>query len=597
MKVYVAQINSVIGNLEGNFRLIVQESLKALQQKCDVIVFPELATTGYPPKDLLRINSFWEDEAVVIDKLLYFLKEQNRQITVIVGGLHEVFKTYGCVSRFNAAWVLDKHFGKRVVHKKLLPSYDVFDEVKYFNASEDLYRPTPVLVRHHLGQYSKVNINILICEDIWNNNFSSSESNYSTDPVSYLQHKQPLFVLNASPFYVGKILETQDLIKSISNRIKAPVVWCNQVGAHDDIVTGGYSMVSVPSTGFNQSNVLMAKPFEQDSLYVQLSDDVTNHNNFNPDKTPIDSNKLGLVLPKINEQTIDKNEFDVWCIYKALCLHVMDYKSQCGFKTAVLGLSGGIDSAVVAVIAVHVFGSENLVSISMPSKFSSKRSVSDAQELADNLKIQLQIKEIKEAHKTISNLFLSGGKQKFDNSLTDENIQPRIRGLILMAHSNEFPPCLVLTTGNKSELAQGYCTLYGDTCGGLAVLSDVWKTDVFNLAKFINKYFHKPIPDNIINKPPSAELKEDQIDSDSLLDYDILDPILKLFIEKEKSLEEVCILYKDDLNVKQSDIIGVYNRYVKSEYKRQQLPPGPKVSRRGFSSGRRMPIAMKRTKI
>jgi NAD+ synthase (glutamine-hydrolysing) len=300
---------------------------------------------------------------------------------------------------------------------------------------------------------------------------------------------------------------------------------------------------------------------------------------------------------------IDPADWECWTIFKALCLHMADYKRRCGFQRAVIGLSGGIDSAVVAVIAREVFGSENVMGIAMPSPYSSEGSVADARALAENLKIGFQIKNITETYEAVKRLFLSGGKPEFASSLTDENIQPRARGMILMAHSNEFDPCLLLTTGNKSEIAIGYCTIYGDMCGGLAVISDLWKSQVYKLAAFINRYFDV-IPPDTITKPASAELKPDQKDTDSLPPYEVLDPLLRLIVEQEMSPVQVFATgwfkARQGLGADQIDsgtVNAMYRKYRTAEYKRQQMPPGPKLQQRSFGSGRRMPIAMKLTTV
>lgn len=616
MDVFVAQVNPTVGDLAGNLAIIKQNVLLAMQSDCDVIVFPELVTVGYPPRDLLYASSFWEEHDKLIRKLVEFLKAQDKQITVIVGGLHEEMLSGGRYARYNAAWILDKHYGQRVVHKRLLPCYDVFDETRYFSSGKDEpYFPIPIYVekRPRTSTESQRTISytvlcdVLICEDIWNNEYCGGDewmkpATYTMDPVETVARhgKGPLFVLNGSPFWMGKIQETKTLVERVCSRIRQPVVWCNQVGAHDDIITGGYSMVSIPETTGNAVATRMAKAFQEDHFIVQLADSHTHHSNLN----------LGRDIrhPLIDPITcwgkeIDAADFEMASMYRALCLHVSDYKRRCGFKRAVLGLSGGIDSAVVAVVAADVFGSENVTGLGLPSKYSSDGSIKDARELADALKIGFDVKSIKEAHEAIRRLFLSGGKQKFDSSLTDENIQPRVRGMILMAHSNEYDPCLLLTTGNKSEITIGYCTIYGDMCGGLAVISDVWKTQVYDLARFINKYRGECIPVDTIDKPPSAELREDQQDTDSLPPYSVLDPLLQMFVEDEMTVDEVLASpwFKNQPatmdQVDSGTVRSMYRKYRIAEYKRMQMPPGAKIQKRSFGSGRRMPIAMKLTTV
>ena len=612
MKVMVAQINPIVGDLAGNLSLIQQNILQAVSSDCGVVVFPELATTGYPPRDLLYSSAFWEDHKRVIDKLDAFVRHMSQQITVIVGGLHEEMLSGGRYARYNAAWILDQHFGRRVVHKRLLPCYDVFDETRYFSSGADEpYAPIPIHLVRKLGTKEigcDILCDVLICEDIWNNEYRGGEewmkpATYTTDPLEAIARhgKGPLFVLNGSPFWIGRIGEVQELVESICKRLQQPVVWCNQVGSHDDIITGGYSMVSIPGNLFNNFGQVIdtrrAKAFQEDSMIVRLSDEQTSHSNLNEGRDI----KSPLIDPPMLAATeVDASDFEMWTIYKALFLHMADYKRRCGFQKAVLGLSGGIDSAVVAVIAAHVFGSENVTGIAMPSPYSSDGSVSDAEKLAHNLHIGFQVKKITESYGSIKRLFLSGGKQQFDRPVTDENIQPRVRGVILMVHSNEHDPCLLLTTGNKSEITVGYCTIYGDMCGGLAVISDLWKTEVYSLAKFMNKYFEEPIPEDTITKPASAELRPDQQDTDSLPPYKILDPLLRLFVEEEMSPERVFQTSWFQVPARPLDsktVMEMYRKYRIAEYKRQQMPIGPKLSRRAFSSGRRMPIAMKLTTV
>lgn len=609
MTVMVAQINPCVGDLSGNLSLIQDSILKAISAQCDVVVFPELATTGYPPRDLLYSREFWENHKEMIDKLDHFIRGQSRQITVIVGGLHEEMLSGGRYARYNAAWILDKHFGRRVVHKRLLPCYDVFDETRYFSSGVDEpYSPIPIR-----ADGEDVLCDILICEDIWNNSDEDwmKPATYMTDPLEAVARhgKGPLFVLNGSPFWIGKIEETQKLVESICERLDQPVVWCNQVGSHDDIITGGYSIVSVPYHEKTETRVVTrrAKAFQEDTMIVVFKNIKTNGSALWRGPYEPGGYDSDFTLPPSKfrpHNYVDPEDHKMWTVYKALFLHMSDYKRRCGFKKAVLGLSGGIDSAVVAVIAAHVFGSENVTGIGMPSPYSSEGSVNDAEILANRLKIKFEIKKITKSYEAIKDLFLSGGKQKFDKPVTDENIQPRVRGMILMAHSNEYDPCLLLTTGNKSEITVGYCTIYGDMCGGLAVISDLWKTQVYELARFMNKYFDKPIPIDTIEKPASAELRSDQKDTDSLPPYDILDPLLRMFVEQEMSPTQVFATGWFEKHgglgnnkIDSGEVRMMFRKYRTAEYKRLQMPPGAKLQQRSFGSGRRMPIAMKLTRV
>lgn len=625
MKLMIAQINSTVGDLAGNLRIIKQNILLASQSKCDVVVFPELATTGYPPRDLLYSKKFWADHDAVIDNLVEFIS-QHKQITVFVGGLDQEVLADGRYARYNAAWVLDKHYGRRVVHKTLLPCYDVFDETRYFLPNEDEHnsRVSIRVLRDHptSPRYCDVECDVLICEDIWNNQHRSDNeewmkpATYLKDPLDSVDNHSangPLIVLNASPFWIGKIEETQELIEGIVTRIDRPVVWCNQIGAHDDIVTGGYSMVSIPFAvdvqGRAKSATRIASPFQEDQIVVSLDDECTPHSNLSviwSKATSVRKEPVSLLdQAELWGNKIEARDFEMWSVYKALYLHMYDYKRRCGFKKGIIGLSGGIDSAVVAAIAADVFQND-VICVGMPSPYSSEASLLDAKSLADNLKIAFDVKDITEIYEQVKNLFLSGGQQQFANPVTDENIQPRVRAMLLMAYCNEYN-ALLLTTGNKSELTVGYCTINGDMCGGLAVLSDIWKTDVYRLARFINRYRDNVIPQNTINRPASAELKPNQEDTDSLPPYNVLDPMLQMMVEREMTPEE--ILADGSIMANHSEFFAkiksplqlirdIYQMYSRSEYKRQQLAPGPKLHRCGaYGSGRRKPIAAKITSL
>ncbi len=594
MKTMMCQINPTVGDFKGNLQIIEAEISSALQEQCDVVLFPEMAICGYPPRDLLCRESFWTEHDKALDRLFAFLHSKP-QITVIVGGLHQVRLTHGRHARYNAAWILDKHFGRRVVHKRLLPCYDVFDETRYFSSDPDQpYRPIDICLGRDRDKKKFVACDVLICEDIWNHRFKADTrllpASYDVDPISELRGEGPLFILNASPFWMGKIQQTQTLLEDISSTIGRPVFWCNQVGAHDDLVFGGYSMAVMKATQ-DKDQILMAqtmtaKAFAEDRIIVAIGDT----------RTGFMGSSHDLYDPSLNGKKIEPEDYDLWTMYQALRLHLIDYCKRTGFKTAVLGLSGGIDSAVVAVIAAHALGSENIAAIAMPSPYSAPESTSDAEELARNLKIYFEKHDITELYRLYQSHFLSGGKQKFDNPVTDENFQPRIRATLLMGYSNEFNN-LLITTGNKSEIAVGYCTLYGDMAGGLGMLSDVWKTEVFALAKFINKYFDNVIPQNTIDRPPSAELKADQVDIDSLPPYETLDPILKALIEEEMSVDQ--ILNTLDLSKTSGEAFTLVKKidrmYRINEFKRQQMPIGCKLQHRSFGSGRRVPIAMKLT--
>lgn len=616
MRVMLSQCNPTVGDLEGNLQLMLQEIAYAIQHGCHVIVFPELVTTGYPPRDLLHREEFWDSHEQLITQLQVYIYTQNSPITVIFGGLHRVFGTYNRVSRYNAAFIIDNiNRQTRVVHKTLLPSYDVFDEARHFQPSEPGRRPIPITVGVtavnpkprpsdedprlplpiNVGT-STVDCDVLICEDIWNYKFRSADSwagSYDRDPVSELTGDGPIFVLNGSPFWEGKIKHVIQLVESICQGTGRPVIYVNQVGAHDDIVTHGGSLVCIPFDYSPRRRVLtrVGNLFTTDQMIV----DIEYHGEYAVDKLfprGLDqpTGGLGLRMPEWFGKQITEQDFDIWCDWQALRLFLTDYCRRTGFKEVVLGLSGGIDSAVVCALAADALGAKNVHGIAMPSVFSSEGSIIDAKQLADNLAIgTFEVISIGDMHQDFRSKLLSGGQQKFQFGVTDENIQPRLRMILLMARSNDYG-WLLLTTGNKSELAVGYCTLYGDMAGGLAVISDIPKIRVFEMAECYNKYKRaEVIPLNTIRKAPSAELAPGQKDTDSLPPYSVLDPILEM-IYRDVSISDIIQYVGNPKLVR--DIIA---RVERNEYKRRQIPDGPKVRSRSFGSGRRMPVAAKYT--
>lgn len=617
MKVYLAQVSPTVGDLRGNFSMMKQQIQFAVQTDADVVVFPELVTVGYPPKDLLYNNQIWESHDVLVKQMQTFINAIGKQVTVIFGGLHQVTQTYGRYSRYNAAFIVDPHYKTRIVHKRLLPCYDVFDESRHF--ASGINEPyLPVLIRINRGNESHdIKTDVIICEDMWN--FGSignvswmAPESYTHDPISHLKGDGPVFIINGSPFWRGKIKATSDLVKNISMHLKRPVVWVNQVGGQDDLVFGGYSMVAVPHCikGYSNSSGIdfyMCEAFAQDYCLVRtedISDPVIKF--LRPGESCCDSGETALLQPKqpfnprptfkYNDKIVEESDFETWCLFSALKLGLYDYCCRNGFKEIVFGASGGIDSAVVGAIAALAVGGANVTAITMPSKFSSEGSVADAKSLAENFGMNFIQWPIGEIHTEFRNKMLSGGKQKFSSDVVDQNIQPRVRGTLLMGYSNDTGALLV-STGNRSEAACGFTTMYGDSCGGFALLLDVFKTQVYDLARFINKYnkgelLSGTIPVNSIDKPPSAELAEGQKDIDSLPPYDILDKVLEDIIEHEMPTSDLILKYKDPTLVNK-----VLNMYKKSEWKRQQSPISPKVSLRSFGSGRRMPISSKITLI
>lgn len=536
MNIGLAQINATVGDLEGNTRRIVEACRLLEAQGSEIILTPELVLTGYPPQDLLFQSDF-------VPMSLQALKEIHKAVG-------EAAWIVGCVQKnpsrsgrpfFNAAAILERGKEIRWVYKTLLPTYDVFDEARYF---EPCQKPTPIEIKGRL-------FGVTICEDIWTPDYLP-RSLYSCDPVEVLCEAKVEAILNlsASPFQLGKPQRREDMIKNRARRHGVPFYYCNAVGGNDELVFDGHSL-AVAADG---------------AILARLP-------GFEESAQPVSGGVLGTISNAMED------------LRRALVLGVRDYASKCGFQSAVLGLSGGIDSAVVACIAVEALGAAKVTGVAMPSPFSSTHSVEDALALAENLGITcLKI--------PIGESFASFKKQMqpvfgdLPEDATEENMQARLRGLTLMSLSNKFGH-LLLTTGNKSEVAVGYCTLYGDMAGGLAAISDVPKTLVYKLAAHLN-HKEEVIPRRTIEKPPSAELRPDQKDQDTLPPYDILDGILKLYVEENLGAAEIVAAGYDPETVR-----WVTRRVDFNEYKRQQAAPGLKVTSRAFGMGRRMPIAQK----
>ena len=590
MKIMLCQINPLVGDIKGNLQLLFNDISNANEEKCDVVVFPELCLTGYPPRDLLYKQSIWQSHQRAVQKITDFVKTFNRQITVIFGGLHENLGTYGRSERYNAAFIIDRKT-TRIVYKRLLPCYDVFDETRYFKSGiNEPYIPIPIIVGD-INPYV-VPCDVIICEDMWNHRFGDTNhllpATYTENPISQLKGSGPIFILNGSPFWRGKIQRTIQIVEGIAYDTHRPVCWVNQMGAHDDIITGGYSMIALPARTTNALlpnyvQISVGKAFETDRIVFDLADHPKQEDKL-PDYPRLmfsESNSyLCMDHPALNGQKIDLSDFDCWANYEALKLYLRDYCRKTSFTDVVLGLSGGIDSALVCSIAVDALGPEHVHAVTMPSKFSSQGSVSDSEQLAKNLGIELQNISITRIHNAVRNIIGSV------SSLTDENIQPRCRMLILMALSNENN-WLLLTTGNKSELSVGYCTLYGDMAGGLSVIGDLMKTEVFKMCHMINRYWPERIPEAILTKPPSAELRDGQVDSETLPEYDLLDPLLE-DIMMDLPIDE--IMRRTTIPER---VVEIIHKVERNEYKREQLPKNPKLCARSFGSGRRMPIAAK----
>lgn len=537
MKIAAAQINPIVGDLEGNLKKILDAIQKAKSQQADIVLFSELALTGYPPEDFLLLP--------------HFIKAAEEKLTSIITASEGICTIVGTV-RFNphkaekflynsAAIIVN---GKCIgfYDKILLPTYDVFDERRYFEPGQN----SPI------WELKGKKIAVTICEDIWQHASLVESTSYLCDPILELKKHKPDLLLNlsASPYNVSRFPIRVEVCKRVAATLQCPVILCNQVGGNDSLIFDGNSLFVNPE-GLIQSG----KAFEEDVAIFDLS-------------------KSELCKIELNE-----NEE----IYKALVLGLRDYCQKTGFKKTCIGLSGGIDSALVACLAVDALGKENVLGLVMPSRYSSPETQKDAHILAENLGIKCQEISIEPAFQTFLDL-LSPCFEGHPPDSTEENLQARIRGMILMAHSNKFG-YLVLSTGNKSELAVGYSTLYGDMCGGLAVIGDVNKEQVYSLSKWINRN-REIIPQTIISRAPSAELRLGQKDSDSLPPYEVLDHIQQDYIVNHLSPEEIISRhgYSKEL------VEDIIRRIHLAEYKRRQSPPGLRISKKAFSIGRRFPI-------
>jgi len=538
MKIAVCQINTTIGDFKGNSEKIVAGIKWADENGADLAVFPEMSVTGYPPRDLLEKPHFILKNLECIEEIA----KKCRKIGAIVGyvSVNELTTGRGL---FNSAALLHQEKIRFIQHKALLPTYDVFDEGRYFEPS----------MSHETCEFGGEKIGITICEDAWSTVTYGGRKLYNYDPVRKLIKEGAKIIINisSSPYTLGKAKVRESLLTQTAMQYSVPMIYANLVGGNDELIFDGRSMV----VNANGEIAQIGKIFEEDRFIV--------------DTSSLEVGSWGKKVTEIEE------------LERALVLGLKDYVNKCGFKKVVIGLSGGIDSAVVAALAVKGLGAKNVLGVAMPSKYSSDGSLADARTLANNLGIELKETSINDIHDS----YLKGLSLKGFNT-AEENVQARIRGNILMAISNETG-AMVLSTGNKSEIAVGYCTLYGDMAGGLAVISDVSKTQVYQLAKQIN-FEKEVIPDAIIEKAPSAELKPDQKDTDSLPPYETLDQILKLYVEDHNSTQEII-----DRGFEDGVVKDVVRRVDMNEYKRRQSPPGLKVTSKAFGTGRRCPIAWK----
>jgi NAD+ synthase (glutamine-hydrolysing) len=549
MRIALAQIDTTVGDLEGNSAKILDFTRKAARAGAEVVAFPELALTGYPPKDLVEKDSFLDRTADSLNRIA--AESASLDLSLIIGYVARSPES-AAIKAQNAAAVIENGHIVFDQRKMLLPTYDVFDEARYFQPGD----------HQAICRIRGSRIALAICEDFWNDKQYWERRRYSRDPIQELvqQGADVIISINASPWNIGKREQRQSIFHSTTKRFGLPVAYVHMVGGNDQLVFDGTSFAM---TG-NGELAAKAKSFAEDLI---LFDTAT-----------------GTGDDHSNDLAGDE------AVLEALVLGTRDYIRKCGFRSVLVGLSGGIDSAVVAAIAVEAVGKENVTGVGMPGPYSSEHSLTDARALACNLGIRFEVIPIKCGYEAMANTLgpLFAG---FNPDATEENLQSRLRGVTLMALSNKFGS-LVLTTGNKSEIAVGYCTLYGDMCGGLGVISDVPKTLVYRLARTANaRYEHKglpgPIPENTFAKPPSAELRPDQKDTDTLPEYDVLDAILAGYIERYESAATIAAKEKlpEDLV---RDIIRKVDR---NEYKRQQAAPGLRITPKAFGVGRRFPIA------
>jgi NAD+ synthase/NAD+ synthase (glutamine-hydrolysing) len=543
VKIALGQINPTVGDFSGNAAKIVDFSRRARAAGAGLVLFPELSVCGYPPRDLVERSSFVARNRETVERIA----SDVNGIAVICGLVTPAHSDTGKAVMNSAALLIDGKVAF-IQSKMLLPTYDVFDEMRNFAPARS----------QELFSFCGNRMALTICEDAWNDKEFWVKRLYTVDPVESLVKAGGNFVLNisASPFWIGKRELRRDMLASIARQHKVPVVLVNQVGGNDSLVFDGSSLV------LNREGQVIAqgRSFEEDLIYF-------------------DSQTL---TGEMHEQIAG----DEGSVYSALVLGTRDYMHKCGFEKAIIGLSGGIDSALTAVIAADAVGPQNLIGVGMPGPYSSQGSIDDARTLAQNLGIRFELLSINPAYeayrRSLQEVF-AGRKE----DVTEENIQSRARGTLLMALSNKFG-AIVLSTGNKSELGVGYCTLYGDMVGGLGVISDVPKTLVYRLSHYVNSQ-RAVIPQTSLEKPPSAELRPDQKDSDSLPPYEFLDAVLEDYVEDSHPAERIAAERGMDVDVVRR-VIRLVDR---AEYKRQQAAPGLKISPKAFGYGRRIPIAAK----
>lgn len=580
VRIGLGQIDVCVGDLEGNLQKILGYIESARNLSVDILCFPELAVTGYPPEDLLLKPSFIEDNLEVLEKI----REASESITVVVGFVDSGEDIY------NAAAIIHNKELVDIYHKRYLPNYGVFDENRYFQSG----------LRAPVYKLGSLTFGVNICEDIW----------YPGDPTreqALLGDARIIINISSSPYYASKVGSRERMLSTRASDYSVIIVFCNLVGGQDELVFDGHSVV----IGERGEVIARASGFKEELLVMDINVNRVFRSRLHDPRRRKEKYALGLESKKaevieiadleITRRAVSKSELRKKSrphiatkvekfsdieeeVFRALVLGTRDYVIKNGFKKVGVGLSGGIDSSLVAAIAAEALGKENVVGVSMPSRYSSRGSIADAEILSKNLGIELLNVSIEKAFGTYLEL-VSQVFQRTKQDVTEENLQARIRGNILMALSNKFG-WLVLTTGNKSEMSVGYCTLYGDMAGGFAVIKDVPKTLVYSLAEFFNNSKgNEVIPKSVLQKPPSAELRPDQKDTDSLPPYETLDPILKAYVEDDLSVEEITALGFDE------DLVKRVIRMVDlNEYKRRQGPPGIKITARAFGKDRRFPI-------
>ena len=563
MKFFLAQLNPIVGDLVGNAKKILQVADKAYANSADIVLTPELSLWGYPAKDLLLKTNLIKKQYSILDQLSLSIYKKYGDLSITVGIAEKIDDSF-FPNLYNAVVLIENGEWKTIARKIILPTYEVFDEKRYFRSE-----PSVSVISKKIKNKT-YKLGITICEDLWVNENIEGRGIHEKNPIAELKSKNIDLLLNvsASPYTFKKFKLRNKISSFAAQYLQVPLIYINQIGANDDLIFDGNSFI----LDKNGSKIKQLNSFSEDTCCWDINE------------------KLNLLK--------EEQSSEISSVFDALVLGVKDYAKKCGFKSALIGLSGGIDSALVSVIATAALGNENIFCVSMPSKWSSEHSKIDAKDLAERLNISLNIISIENIMSSFEDSFIKSLDFSVEG-ITNQNIQSRIRGTLLMALANQEKH-LLLSTGNKSELAVGYCTLYGDMNGGLSVIGDLYKTNVFKLCNWLDsedsienrkayKLNHKVkiIGDSILNKPPSAELGPDQLDTDSLPPYSLLDKILKGIIEDKKDLQ---LLKQDGHNKEQ--ILQIISLIKKAEFKRKQAPPILKLSSQSLGSDWRVPIAI-----